>query len=202
MRGESLGEPIFKTTMNEADRNDPSTAAFFLLHGRRLDDEDDIVTSNDSQIIRNTLRIYGSIYFGCFLLFAFLRRRYNRLFNVRSWSTKHKSSIADREYSGYFSWIWEVFTMYSDDEIMDDCGLDAICFLRALRFGRRLCYVGCFNAVWLIPMYRTANTSEDTDYLEDPLVLICKKKMIWNVCGNCFLKCICTFSFSQLSRIW
>jgi Late exocytosis, associated with Golgi transport/Cytosolic domain of 10TM putative phosphate transporter len=35
-------------------------------------------------------------------------------------------------------------------------GQDAICYLRALRFGRDLAIVCCLNAVWLIPLYATA----------------------------------------------
>jgi len=167
---------------------DPSgRAAFhafvsFPQHRRRLLDEEsppdeDLVTSTDSDIIRNTLRIYGSMYLGCMILFCFLRRQFatssRSPFNIRSWSTKHKSTIAEREYKGWISWSWEVFK-FTDDEIMDECGLDAICFLRALRFGRRLCYMGCFNAIWLIPTFYSAKDSDETYYLRDPLVLICE----------------------------
>lgn len=39
---------------------------------------------------------------------------------------------------------------------MDQCGLDAVCFLRTLRFGFLLCCLGIFNSIWLFPLYATA----------------------------------------------
>ena len=136
-------------------------------------DDPTIITSTDSQIIRVALRIYGSIYLACMLLYVVLRKRYPRLFNVRSWAREHKSKLAlalQQEY-GWFSWFWRVFRV-TDQELLDECGMDAICFLRALRFGRKLALLGCFNAIWLIPLYRTAPESSETAYLEDKLVLI------------------------------
>jgi hypothetical protein len=45
--------------------------------------------------------------------------------------------------------------------------MDALCFIRALQFGRKLAIFGCCNAIWLIPVYYTAQPSKETDYLTD-----------------------------------
>jgi hypothetical protein len=128
-------------------------------------DDDDIVASNDSSIIRETLRLYGSFYLCCFLLYCVLRRRYPLLFNVRSWVPELECELAKREY-GLFDWFWKVFG-FTDEEIFKDCGMDAMCFLRALRMGRKLSLCGCFCAVWLIPLYATATESSETTYLNN-----------------------------------
>ena len=39
---------------------------------------------------------------------------------------------------------------------MEHCGLDALCFLRALTMGFNLSLVGVFNSIWLMPLYSTA----------------------------------------------
>lgn len=137
---------------------------------RTLEEDDDYVTSTDSQIVIETLRIYGSLYIACLILYAFLRRRYTRLFNIRSWVPEQRCDIAQREY-GLFSFLWEVFKV-EDEELMLQCGLDALAFVRALRFGRKLTIFGMVNALWLLPLYFTAKESEETKYLSDPLVLI------------------------------
>jgi hypothetical protein len=145
-----------------------ATEEAFFFSMRRLDeetDDDNLVTSNDSSIIRETLRLYGSLYLCCFLLYCVLRKRYTRLFNVRSWVPELECELAKREY-GFFNWFWKVFDV-TDEELFKDCGMDAMCFLRALRMGRKLSLCGCFNAVWLIPVYATAKESDETAYLTD-----------------------------------
>jgi Late exocytosis, associated with Golgi transport/Cytosolic domain of 10TM putative phosphate transporter len=146
-------------------------------------DDDDLfaplraATRNDSEIVRETLRIYGSLYLVCLLIFAVVRRVYPKLYNVRSWASCDEDSssspcrLARHEYTNHVSWLWEVFKV-SDVDLQEECGMDAVCFLRALRFGRKLALVGCVQAIWLIPMYRTAEDSVRTNYLRDPFVLI------------------------------
>lgn len=141
---------------------------------RRLDEsnDDEIVTSTDSDIIRETLRIWGSLYIVCFLLYCFLRRRYPRLYNIRSWVAEHESELAKRDYgNGFFSWFFQAFKV-TEEEIFEHCGMDALCYVRAMKFGRKLGMMGTFNALWLIPLYATAPESGETEYLSDPLVII------------------------------
>lgn len=185
------------------------TNAFITAVSRHLDEvqaptpstppDGVIVTNNDSELIRETLRLFGSMFLCTLLVYElFLRKRYQRLYNIRSWVEDHKCKLAMKEYSVPFSWMWQVFQI-SDEDLMKHCGLDALCFLRALRFGRKLTIMGCFNAIWLIPMYYTAGDSEETAYLEDPLVLMvrstshcsaavrcaCDQPFYWFTCIQC-----------------
>lgn len=70
-----------------------------------------LVQSNDAEIIRDTLRVYGSIYLGCFLMFCVVRRRYPKLYNLRSWVPEMKSdlTITTTQSYGFFSWAWKSF---------------------------------------------------------------------------------------------
>jgi Late exocytosis, associated with Golgi transport/Cytosolic domain of 10TM putative phosphate transporter len=138
-------------------------------------------SSNNSTIVRVTLRLYGSLYISCFLAYVFiLNKRYPRWFNVRSWADdEHASShsdgdapfnLAQTKYATSYSWIYQLFTLYSDDQLQQHCSMDAVCFLRALRFGRILSLMGCFNAIWLIPLYYTASDNHSPDV--DPFQLM------------------------------
>lgn len=141
----------------------PSSAPTLTTTGNNL------TTSNDSEIIRGTLRIYGSIYLAIFLLFCVVRQKYPKLYNLRGWVPEMKSSLAETQTYGFFNWAWRVFQV-NDDELVANCGMDAICFLRCLRLGAKLSAIGCLNAIWLIPVYFTAHGLSSTD--EDKFVLI------------------------------
>lgn len=45
----------------------------------------------------------------------------------------------------------------TDEEIMNECGMDALCFLRTLSMGYKLSLLGVFNSFWLIPLYKLAD---------------------------------------------
>lgn len=134
---------------------------------------DDLVTSNDTAIIRETLRIYGSFYVLFFFLFCYLRSspRFARYFNIRSWVHDLKCDLAITQDYGFFSWAWKVFYV-SDDDLLKQCGMDALCFLRCLRLGGKLCFFGALNSIYLIPLYLTAEDSPETEYLQDLFVLM------------------------------
>lgn len=125
---------------------------------------EDYATSTDTEIIKETFRVYGSMYLFIFLLFSFLRIKYPRLFNLRSWVPEFSSELAMKQNYGFVSWCWQVYYV-SDDDLLDACGMDALCFTRALRLGAKLSLVGTANAVWLIPVYLTAKESIETEYL-------------------------------------
>jgi len=125
---------------------------------------------SNSDIIRSTLRFWGSLYLAAVVVFCFLRRFYPKLFDLRSWVEEMKCDTAKNAEYGWVNWLWKVFYV-DDDELMNSCGMDATCFLRALRFGRRLSYIGCINAIWLLPLYVTAPQSAETFYITDPLVV-------------------------------
>jgi len=61
-----------------------------------------------------------------------------------------------------------LFTI-TDDELLQEAGMDALCFLRTLRMGYRLCMLGIFNSLWLFPMYATAKEAGDTADVTDPV---------------------------------
>lgn len=123
-----------------------------------------VVSSNDSAIIRQTLRLYGSIFLAIFLLFCYVRRKFPKLLNVRSWVEYGdlQCELAKTQTYGFLSWAWKVFQV-DDDQLLQNCGMDAVCFLRCLRLGIKLSLVGCFNAIWLIPTYVTAAGLENID---------------------------------------
>jgi hypothetical protein len=106
----------------------------------------------ESSALRQTLKVYGSTFLGLFVLFCILQMAFPRLYAIRSWSESLHCNLALIQY-GIFDWIWKVYWVH-DDDIQDQCGMDTLCFFRMLRLGRKLALVGCFNAIWLIPLYR------------------------------------------------
>jgi Late exocytosis, associated with Golgi transport/Calcium-dependent channel, 7TM region, putative phosphate len=117
-------------------------------------------SKTNGDVLVNTFRLYGSMYISSVVLYIILRRYYPKLFSIRSWVPEIASPIAislSKQYN-WISWSYQVFNV-SDDDLFEHCGMDTLCFLRALRFGRILCLVGCFNALYLIPLYVTADMS-------------------------------------------
>jgi hypothetical protein len=60
--------------------------------------------------------------------------------------------------------------MVTEDELMHECGLDALCFLRILKCGVRISLLGVFNAIWLMPLYAGAGTSSETEIITDSII--------------------------------
>lgn len=131
-----------------------------------------LLESTDSVVLRGTIQVYGTLYLLLLALFCVLRKKYSRLYNIRAWVDGLECQLAkDAQHYGLISWIWEVYQV-DEDDILDQCGMDALCFIRVLRIGRKLALMGCFHACWLIPVYATAEDSAETYYLEDRLVVI------------------------------
>lgn len=135
-----------------------------------------LIESTDTSVLISTIQVYGTIYLILLSLFCVLRTRYNYLYNIRSWVPELQCDIAKNMDYGRFplsliSWMWKVFQV-DEDDILQQCGMDALCFIRVLRIGRNLAAVGCVQACWLIPVYITAEDSDETWYLTDSLVLI------------------------------
>jgi len=131
------------------------------------------ISSTDSTVLRQTVQVYGTLYLVMTVLFCVFRKLYPKWYNIRSWVTDLKCDIAQTclEEFGWISWFWKVFEI-DEDDILAQCGMDALCLIRVLRIGRKLAIVGCVHALWLIPVYATAETSPETEYLTDRLVLI------------------------------
>jgi Late exocytosis, associated with Golgi transport len=137
-----------------------------------------LVTNSDSMLIKETLSLYGSFYVVCFVLFCLLRKHVPRLYNIRSWVPELKCDLAvqsldcDNEgfLASYVSWTWKVYQV-SDDDLLKQCGMDALCFIRCLRLGWKLSCFGVFNSFWLIPLFVTAKSTSETEYLTDKFVV-------------------------------
>ena len=121
------------------------------------------VGSSDSAVIRATFRLYGSIYLVSMVVYIGLRRFYPKLFKIRSFVPEFECELAKKNYGWFDYGVMSV----SADDLLESCGLDAVCFLRALRVGRRLALLGCFNAAWLIPLYYTSDDDKTTKQLTD-----------------------------------
>lgn len=100
------------------------------------DDDDETITYNDAQVLRDTFMVYGSVMVVIVLLFCWARRRYPKVYNLRQWVDPIKSDLAEDQF-GFFSWMWKVY-MVTEDELLDECGMDALCFVRIAQMGFKL----------------------------------------------------------------
>lgn len=131
---------------------------------------DDLAGSNDSVDLRNTMRLYGSIFLVFITIFCHVRRRYPKVYNLRSYLPDLGTDLANDPRGG-ISWMWKLFGI-TDIEMMEECGMDAVCYARVLEFGMRLAIVGILNSLWLIPVYATADESALTACITDWVVSI------------------------------
>jgi hypothetical protein len=97
------------------------TELFVDAMNRFLEVEEEVTESNDSETLRNTCRVYGTLFAVMFLLFCFLRKRHPKTFAVRNWVDAHKTELANDQY-GFFSWMWKIF-LVADDQFLDECGM-------------------------------------------------------------------------------
>ena len=125
----------------------------------------DEVRENVTHILQNSMRIYGSLFVCGFVLYCYFRKRIPRTFAVRQWIPEHKTPLAQDQF-GYISWIWKVYS-FSEEQLLETIGLDALCFLKVLNMGFRLSCFGCVISIVLIPVYATSNRSQDYAYFED-----------------------------------
>lgn len=165
---------------------------------RRLEEDgsstSDDIQYNDSSVLRDTAILYGSIFVVVWAIFCWVRLQYSRPYTVRQWTDKEELKVshndillsstlvtkrsllslssqtylADNQY-GFISWML-MLQKFTDDEIMEQCGMDSLCFLRTLRMGAKLCLLGVFNSIWLIPLYATAEESAETSNIDDAVV--------------------------------
>ena len=109
----------------------------FSAHARILNEDDDETTDfNDSEVLRDSIMIYGGLLLGIITIFSWLRLRFPQVYNVRNYVDELKTHLAEDQFR-FFSWMWGVY-MVTDDELMEECGMDAACFVRLIRMGYRL----------------------------------------------------------------
>lgn len=104
-------------------------------------DSGTIDQTTDSDVLRDTFKLYGSALLCFVFLFCWLRRQFPRIYNIRKWVDDSKTYLADDQH-GFFSWMWRVYEV-TEDEMMDEFGMDALCFIRLIDMGLRLRYDVC-----------------------------------------------------------
>jgi len=129
----------------------------------------DFAGSRDLRNLRNTMKSYGTIFVVIMTVFCILRRRYPKVYNLRKTIPDIKTELAE-ESRGSISWMWKLFGI-ADVVMMDECGMDALCYTRVLEFGMKLAMIGILNSLWLIPVYVTAEQSNITKCISDWVVM-------------------------------
>jgi len=123
-----------------------------------------------SNTIITSLSLYLPLLLFAFLLFEFLRRRLDITYAPRKRNESVLSTLAEKSF-GFLSWIIPSLRT-SDQEVMEQCGLDTVCFLRFLRMGQKLSLLGIVMSFGLFPLYATGThpmdaTRSDFDPLEE-----------------------------------
>ena len=140
-------------------------------HDDNDNDDDDTVDVNydNAEVFRNTLIIYGIIFVVVILVFSVVRQKFSA-YNTRSWVDGIQTHLAENKH-GFMSWAWKVFDV-SEESFLNECGMDALCFLRIIRMGYKLSVVAIFNSLFLTPTYYMAPASSDTSTVTDWLAKI------------------------------
>jgi hypothetical protein len=133
-----------------------------FISSMRLLQEDPSTTTNltDTEIVKQTCKVYGSIFLMLFVLFLLVRPRYPKVYNIKKSYLALNSSIANDSF-GSISWMWKVFSI-SYEDLAEQCGMDAMTTIRLLEFGVKLSLVGVFNSMYLFPIYALMG-SHDSD---------------------------------------
>jgi hypothetical protein len=121
--------------------NDPEWIALLrptmrVLNETAEDEDDATIIYDDGQVLRDTIMVYGSALVVMMLLFCWARRRFPNVYNLRNWVEPIESPLAEDGF-GFFSWMWKVY-MVTDDELLRECGMDALCFIRIAQMGYKL----------------------------------------------------------------
>jgi TolA-binding protein len=123
---------------------------------------------NDAATLRNTLRIYGILFLVVLVVFCWLRQKYPRVYNLRNWVPELETPLAKKQY-GFFGWMYQLYLL-SDSELLDECGMDALCYTRVLELGVKLAAMGMVVSLVLIPVYVTAPVGSETEGITDIVV--------------------------------
>jgi len=121
----------------------------------------------ETEIIKTTCAVYGSIFAALFIVFLIVRPRYPHVYNLKKSFPAFHTPVADDAF-GRISWMWKVFTV-SYDDIRDQCGMDAMTTVRLLEFGVKLSLVGVFNSIFLLPIYGLMGDVVANEGVSDPI---------------------------------
>jgi hypothetical protein len=159
-------------------------------------------TDNDAAVLRNTIISFGGLFLIFLVLFCHLRRTHPKVYNLRNWVPDIKTPLAQETY-GSISWMWKLLLLIPDSEMLEECGMDALCFTRVLEFGFKLSVVGMCVAIWLMPVYKTAPVTLETQDIQDPIVQLSvshlssgSNRFIATVLG-----CYCVFGYAMYNLL-
>ena len=107
------------------------------------------------EVLITSLRVYGSVFAGLFVAFVIGRHFFPKAFLVLRESEEEATELSRRTF-GSISFLWKIFGV-TDEEIFDQCGMDAIVFIRTLRFAMRVAAMGVFNGFYLFPVCKCAS---------------------------------------------
>jgi len=124
--------------------------------------------ARDSTVLRNTFSTYGTVLLVVTIVFCWARQRFHQVYNVRGCAEDEKSTLAKNQY-GFFSWFWQLY-LIPDDSLLEEIGMDALCFLRICSLGMKLVMMGMFVSMFLLPLYGTAPWSAETAQVTDNIV--------------------------------
>jgi len=128
-----------------------------MMQSRELEDSglefEDLSGTPMHEVILTSLKVYGSVFAALFVVFLLGRQYYPKAYLILR-DSDEATELSKRTF-GPISWMWKVFGV-SDEEIFEECGMDAIVFIRTLRFGMRVAVVSALNGLYLFPVYATA----------------------------------------------
>ena len=110
-----------------------------------------LTPKNQTKLIKDTCTLYLSIFGVLFVIFLFVRPLFPRVYNFKKSSTKFDVPVANDSF-GSISWVWKVFNI-TDDDMREQCGMDALAAIRVMQTGVKLSLVGVFNSIFLFPIY-------------------------------------------------
>ena len=85
------------------------------------------------------------------------------MYNFKKSSTKFDVPVANDSF-GSISWVWKVFNI-TDDDMREQCGMDALAAIRVMQTGVKLSLVGVFNSIFLFPIYSMFGNGSQPDDL-------------------------------------
>mmetsp|Transcript_34526 Transcript_34526/g.74875 ORF Transcript_34526/g.74875 Transcript_34526/m.74875 type:complete len:929 (-) Transcript_34526:73-2859(-) len=106
------------------------------------------------EVLRSSLRLYGSIFAAMFVLFLLGRRYQPKAYFVLEGSEEECTELCKQRF-GPISWMWKVFRV-TDEELFEQCGMDAVCFIRTLGYGMGVAVIATLNGIYLFPIYATS----------------------------------------------
>ena len=119
----------------------------------------------DTEVIRTTCKLYGSIFLVLFIVFLVVRQAYPGVYNLKKTYQHLHIPLASRPY-GIISWMWSVFVVQYDD-IAEQCGMDAVTTIRMFEFGIKISFVAVLNSAYLFPIYKVMGTVVTVDPVKE-----------------------------------